>query len=110
MTLATSAWLVVQPTISRAGLGSDARRGSSLPPSIEMPGVTVPFSVVSQALDGMVRASSCRAWLQSKRLDARLRTVSVRFWSAWGPGANLAVVAVAWTFVTAVATLDEPGR
>ena len=28
----------------------------------------------------MVRASSCSAWLQSKRLAARLRTVSVRFW------------------------------
>ena len=51
-----------------------------MPPSIETPGVTVPFSEVSQALDGIVRASSCSAWLQSKRLVARLRTVSVRFW------------------------------
>ena len=33
MTLATSAWLVVQPTISIAGFCSDARSGSLLPPS-----------------------------------------------------------------------------
>ena len=80
MTLATSAWLVVQPMTSIAGFGSDARSGSVLPPSTETPGATVPFSEVSHTLDGIVRASSCSAWLQSKRLAARLRTVSVRFW------------------------------
>ena len=44
----------------------------------------MPRIEVSQASDGIVRATSCSVWLQSKRLAARLRTVSLRFWRSAG--------------------------
>ena len=61
ITLATLAWLVVQPRISMAGVAMAERSGSLAPPSAEELGVTVARIEVSQASPGMVRATSWRA-------------------------------------------------
>ena len=80
MTAATWSWLVVQPISSSAGPGSEVRSGSLPPPSALALGETVPRIEVSHASAGMVRATSCSVLLQSKRLAASARIVSLRFW------------------------------
>ena len=72
------------------GPAATARSGSVPPPSTATPGVTVARIDVSHASAGIVRATSCSACAQSKRLAARLRTVSLRFWrSAENVGVGL---------------------
>jgi hypothetical protein len=74
---ATAFWLVVQPSSSIAGTGSEARNGS-VPPSTATPGATVPRSELSEVPSGIVRDSSFSVPAQSNRLLARLVTVSTR--------------------------------
>ena len=115
ITLATLSWLVVQPTSSMAGDCTAARSGSLTPPSAAALGVTVARIDVSQASAGIVRATSCSAWLQSKRLEARLRTVSLRLSRravnavyACRACASLAdACACAWTSTQLLATVGD---